>query len=379
MKKLSLILASLALTACSSQDQVKEWNTIDNKEYAKLADLDKDGVILARDLCNYTKDGRRVDNSGCSEVKDQLLKQDYEVQFEADSYELEHKERERFVRFLRKLPADQKWYFKLEGIATNEADILYDQVKSQRRMAYLKSLIESQNVTLAAPVHSKVFIDSQVYEGDGLLANLEDADLDLVPNHLDKCDDTPSHFYVDEMGCPILEERHVDYSLTVRFEHDSADIQPVYLDRLTELANFINNYNVQRIVVNGHTSALGSDSYNMRLSKRRAESIKAMLISDYEIEPAKINTVAKGETELLEQGDSEEVHMLNRRVDISLSEVLTIERVREVNEDDIVDARNVFIQAESTESLTADKWHIFIMDERPQIAPEEGPQNVIGW
>jgi outer membrane protein OmpA-like peptidoglycan-associated protein/tetratricopeptide (TPR) repeat protein len=91
-------------------------------------------------------------------------------------------------------------------------------------------------------------------------------------------------------------------------------------DRLVEV---MTRYPELEVELTGHSDAVGTDEYNIRLSKRRAESVARYLI-DHEIDPDRITTRGVGEAEPLavnkyEDGsDSPEGRRLNRHVSIRL-------------------------------------------------------------
>jgi len=66
-------------------------------------------------------------------------------------------------------------------------------------------------------------------------------------------------------------------------------------------------------VVEGHTDARGTHTYNLDLSKRRAESIRTLLIAAG-VPPEQLRAIGKGKLELLTQGATEADHQKNRRV-----------------------------------------------------------------
>lgn len=72
----------------------------------------------------------------------------------------------------------------------------------------------------------------------------------------------------------------------------------------------------KRFTVAGHTDAVGSTDYNMRLSQRRAASVKAYLVN-HGVEASRLQTVGKGPTELLNPADPRAAE--NRRVEIIAS------------------------------------------------------------
>jgi len=72
---------------------------------------------------------------------------------------------------------------------------------------------------------------------------------------------------------------------------------------------------VTRLTVTGHTDTVGSDAYNMRLSRRRAESVAARLEQDG-IASSEIEIVAKGKRDLLVPTADGVREPQNRRVQI---------------------------------------------------------------
>jgi OOP family OmpA-OmpF porin len=84
-----------------------------------------------------------------------------------------------------------------------------------------------------------------------------------------------------------------------------------------EAAEAAHQYGSAEIVVVGHTDTVGSNSYNMRLSLRRAGAVKAELVSDG-IKRDMIETSGKGETELMVQTGDGVKEPQNRRATIDL-------------------------------------------------------------
>jgi len=88
--------------------------------------------------------------------------------------------------------------------------------------------------------------------------------------------------------------------LEVRFEFDSAALTPMaqaVLDNLaTALTTDLASY---RFVLEGHTDAVGSEDYNLRLSQLRAQAVHDYLHELYRIDTGRLEPVGKGEHELL--------------------------------------------------------------------------------
>jgi outer membrane protein OmpA-like peptidoglycan-associated protein len=70
-----------------------------------------------------------------------------------------------------------------------------------------------------------------------------------------------------------------------------------------------------KVIVEGHTDSLGSDSYNLKLSNERARTIRMMLIRDHGIDPAKIEAVGFGESKPIDDNGNFQGRQNNRRVD----------------------------------------------------------------
>jgi len=113
--------------------------------------------------------------------------------------------------------------------------------------------------------------------------------------------------------------------LAVNFEFDSADVDRAGDAQLNELAAAIGlvSYGqppgrTQRIAVIGHTDTQGSDEYNMALSRRRAEAVKALLVGRYGLHADDIKTEGRGMREPLVHGNTPQHHSVNRRVEVKL-------------------------------------------------------------
>lgn len=150
-----------------------------------------------------------------------------------------------------------------------------------------------------------------------------DSDKDGVFDEVDNCANTPITHKVDVAGCSMMAEQLVDYSLVIRFQPNSDEIADEYQNDLNEMVAFINKYNVKSLTVYGHTSAVGRASYNQTLSQKRADSLRSRLINDYLVD-TEITAIGRGETELLEQGNTTAAHALNRRVTLAIEEKLVV-------------------------------------------------------
>jgi OOP family OmpA-OmpF porin len=91
---------------------------------------------------------------------------------------------------------------------------------------------------------------------------------------------------------PVAEK--VTLAADVLFDFDKSVIKPAGKDKLDDLSQKIRAINLEVVIAIGHADKIGSDAYNQKLSVRRAESVKAYLVSKG-VEPNRIYTEGKGE------------------------------------------------------------------------------------
>ena len=91
---------------------------------------------------------------------------------------------------------------------------------------------------------------------------------------------------------PVAEK--VTLAADVLFDFDKAILKSEGKNKLDDLANKVRGINLEVVIAIGHTDSIGSDAYNQKLSVRRAEAVKAYLVSKG-IETNRIYTEGKGE------------------------------------------------------------------------------------
>src|SRR5438034_7833890 len=107
----------------------------------------------------------------------------------------------------------------------------------------------------------------------------------------------------------------VTFAATVGFDFDQAVVKPEGKEKLDDLASKVRGVNLEVVIAIGHADAIGSDAYNQKLSVRRAEAIKAYLVSKG-IEPNRVYTEGKGEKQPVASNKTADGRAKNRRTEI---------------------------------------------------------------
>lgn len=105
-------------------------------------------------------------------------------------------------------------------------------------------------------------------------------------------------------------------TVEIQFNFDSDWIRPASWETVGVIADALHNPILlsDKFVVVGHTDAKGSRDYNLKLSQRRAESVRNMLVSLFRVEPDRLLAVGLGEEQL--QDPSNPDAAVNRRVQL---------------------------------------------------------------
>lgn len=103
----------------------------------------------------------------------------------------------------------------------------------------------------------------------------------------------------------------------VYFDFDRADIRPDSRPVLDEAADLVTSAGaeLEQLVVEGHTDALGTDEYNQALSVRRAEAVFRYLVNQG-VSPELMRIEGYGESRPVASNEDEEGRAQNRRVEL---------------------------------------------------------------
>ena len=109
----------------------------------------------------------------------------------------------------------------------------------------------------------------------------------------------------------------VTYAADAFFDFDKSVLKPEGKAKLDDLTSKVKDINLEVIIAVGHTDSVGSDAYNQGLSVRRAEAVKAYLVSKG-IEKNRVYTEGKGEKQPVADNKTSEGRAKNRRVEIEV-------------------------------------------------------------
>lgn len=108
----------------------------------------------------------------------------------------------------------------------------------------------------------------------------------------------------------------ITLSGNVLFDFDSAELRDEAQAELQRVTEILSGYPGARVVVEGHTDSEGSDSYNLELSAKRAESVRDYLVAAGSLVDGTARIASYGESRPVAENETDEGRQANRRVDI---------------------------------------------------------------
>ena len=109
----------------------------------------------------------------------------------------------------------------------------------------------------------------------------------------------------------------VTFESGLLYDFDSDVVKGEARRNLTNLANSLRTYPETEVLIVGHTDAVGSDTYNMSLSERRARAARDFLTS-VGVPADRIRTMGRGESEPVASNDTADGQSQNRRVEVAI-------------------------------------------------------------
>jgi OmpA-OmpF porin, OOP family len=116
---------------------------------------------------------------------------------------------------------------------------------------------------------------------------------------------------------PAPTSEKVTFAADTFFDFDKAVLKADGKAKLDDMTSKLKDINLEVIIAVGHTDSIGSDKYNQKLSVKRAEAVKAYLVSKG-IEANRVYTEGKGEKQPVADNKTAAGRAKNRRVEIEV-------------------------------------------------------------
>ncbi len=137
-----------------------------------------------------------------------------------------------------------------------------------------------------------------------------------------------SEGYIDQPAPIVIEEGKTtekDFALVkkgmaiilrgVRFDFNKATLRPESYPILDEAAKILKENPTIKVEIQGHTCSIGTEEYNLRLSRARAAAVVDYLVNVHHIDPRRLIARGYGESRPIAPNDTEAGRELNRRVE----------------------------------------------------------------
>lgn len=107
--------------------------------------------------------------------------------------------------------------------------------------------------------------------------------------------------------------------LNIKFDTNKTAIKPAYQDELAKLGTFLKDNPNAKGSIEGHTDSVGNKKANMKLSQRRAESVRSYIIKNSGIDASRITAKGFGPTKPVADNKTAAGKAKNRRIEANFS------------------------------------------------------------
>lgn len=142
-----------------------------------------------------------------------------------------------------------------------------------------------------------------------------------IGNYMDKQEQAMRNALASVEGVKITRDGNilfVTFRSDNQFDVESFSLRPSAQQDIATMADILKNYEKTKILVAGHTDSSGSEEFNQKLSERRANAVKNIMVAKG-VAPARINTVGFGESQPIADNSTSPGRQLNRRVEIKIT------------------------------------------------------------
>ncbi|CAM3753997.1 outer membrane protein OmpA [Polynucleobacter arcticus] len=116
---------------------------------------------------------------------------------------------------------------------------------------------------------------------------------------------------------PAVTQSKITLQADTLYDFDKATLKPEGQATLDKIAKDLSKIKLEVIIAVGNTDSVGTDAYNMALGQRRAQSVKAYLVSKG-VDGSRIYTESKGKSNPVASNATAEGRSKNRRTDIEV-------------------------------------------------------------
>ncbi|HOP41679.1 MAG TPA: OmpA family protein, partial [Geobacteraceae bacterium] len=127
---------------------------------------------------------------------------------------------------------------------------------------------------------------------------------------------------------PAPKPQKICMTLKIEFDYDKYDVKAKYHDVIAKVADFMKEHPETTAVIEGHTDNRGSYKYNIKLSERRADSVRNYMVEKFGIEPDRLTTKGYGYTKPIATNKTAEGRQKNRRVDAQIECIINVENTQ---------------------------------------------------
>ena len=107
-------------------------------------------------------------------------------------------------------------------------------------------------------------------------------------------------------------------ALLVEFDTGKAIVRPKYNKEIKKFAHFMKEHPDKNAIIEGHTDNVGGKKYNLNLSQKRAEAVRNILVTKFNIDPSRITAKGFGFSKPIASNATKEGRQKNRRVEAAV-------------------------------------------------------------